>query len=355
MVKGKEHKMTFTKEDTNIVKGIAILAMVFHHIYPNNTGLPIYTLDNPGFLQLVASCGKICVALLTILSGYGLAESYKKIIKGGIGGNIRFVFSHYFQLLSMYWAVYFIVSAVIYLRGGSLIAIYGIGIRGVCNFIIDLLGLATLFHTSVLIGGWYLTAIIAFYFLFPLFLILTKKMKWGVLIISYIPWLYYMIMKDVNMHTDWFLFYIFSFILGIYLSCFNWLNWMKKNAEKKQMIVISIVLLVIMIALRLYITLPIDPFLSLAVIMVEIVIISKLPHLKRFLCVCGTESANIWLVHPWLLGEMATFTFKGYVAKYIVGFFASFAVAYVISSIKKGTGYNDMVRRIRGKIVGREA
>ncbi len=33
---------TFSKNDTNIVKGIAILAMLFHHTYPNNPGIPIY-------------------------------------------------------------------------------------------------------------------------------------------------------------------------------------------------------------------------------------------------------------------------------------------------------------------------
>ena len=37
--------MTFTKEDTNIVKGIAILAMIFHHCYPNSTSIPISMLE----------------------------------------------------------------------------------------------------------------------------------------------------------------------------------------------------------------------------------------------------------------------------------------------------------------------
>lgn len=43
--------MTFTKEDTNIVKGIAILAMIFHHCYPNSTSISISMLESPTFLQ----------------------------------------------------------------------------------------------------------------------------------------------------------------------------------------------------------------------------------------------------------------------------------------------------------------
>lgn len=39
---------------------------------------PIYMLDNKDVIGLVASCGKLCVSLLTILSGFGLIESYKK-------------------------------------------------------------------------------------------------------------------------------------------------------------------------------------------------------------------------------------------------------------------------------------
>ena len=39
---------------------------------------PIYMLDNKDVIGLVASCGKLCVSLLTILSGFGLTESYKK-------------------------------------------------------------------------------------------------------------------------------------------------------------------------------------------------------------------------------------------------------------------------------------
>lgn len=35
-------------------------------------------LDNKDVIGLVASCGKLCVSLLTILSGFGLIESYKK-------------------------------------------------------------------------------------------------------------------------------------------------------------------------------------------------------------------------------------------------------------------------------------
>ena len=68
----------FTKEDTNALKGFAIVCMVFHHVYPNITYIPVNRIENVTVLSVIAAMGKICVALLTLLSGYGLAESYSK-------------------------------------------------------------------------------------------------------------------------------------------------------------------------------------------------------------------------------------------------------------------------------------
>ena len=34
-------KFSFSKMDTAVVKGIAIIAMIIHHIIPNNSGLPV--------------------------------------------------------------------------------------------------------------------------------------------------------------------------------------------------------------------------------------------------------------------------------------------------------------------------
>lgn len=89
-----ENENCFSRNDIYVVKGIAIVAMVLHHVYPNSTGTPIYMLDNKDAIGLVASCGKLCVSLLTILSGFGLTESYKKRECEDFRQNIKFVLSH---------------------------------------------------------------------------------------------------------------------------------------------------------------------------------------------------------------------------------------------------------------------
>ena len=250
----------------------------------------------------------------------------------------------------MYWIAFLTVIILMYMRGTDINMLYGDGILGVRNFMIDFFGLGMLFHTNILIGEWYLTAVIAFYFLFPLLLFLIKKIKWGILVITYLPWVYYIIANDFEMHTDWFAFYTFSFALGIYLSYADLLVIIKNNARKKRTIVFSIIFLLVMAVLRQFLTLPADPFLSLAIIAIEIVLVSRIPVIKDFLGICGKQSANMWLLHPWIMSEFVVFGYRSYVDWFIVVFMTSFAMSLTLNSFKQGIKYNDIVRKIRKKI-----
>lgn len=70
--------------DTSILKGIAICAMLWHHLFYEN---PEYGL----FVWHLALLGKVCVAIFLLLSGYGLTiqmnrilDRSQNVIRGGI-------------------------------------------------------------------------------------------------------------------------------------------------------------------------------------------------------------------------------------------------------------------------------
>lgn len=69
----------FDRRDTQAVKGIAIIAMVIHHFYLSDPAALIKINSLGDVIKVFGATGKVCVALLTILSGYGLMESYKKV------------------------------------------------------------------------------------------------------------------------------------------------------------------------------------------------------------------------------------------------------------------------------------
>ena len=72
--------------------------------------------------------------------------------------------------------------------------------------------------------------------------------------------------------------------------------------------------------------------------------------IKDFLGICGKQSANMWLLHPWLMSEFVVFGYRSYVDWFIVVFMTSFAMSLTLNSFKQGIKYNDIVRKIRKKI-----
>ena len=80
----------FTKKQSLAVKGVAILMMLWHHLfYPGNYAE--FTLNCWPIMESqavhIALFSKICVSLFAFISGYGLFLSYRKVIGGGGGGQ----------------------------------------------------------------------------------------------------------------------------------------------------------------------------------------------------------------------------------------------------------------------------
>ena len=85
--------MQFSKKDTALVKGIAILMMLFHHCFESTGRYAGYEMN---FFPLtesqtvtIASFFKICVALFVFLSGYGIAKSLERTPQDGYIKQIR--------------------------------------------------------------------------------------------------------------------------------------------------------------------------------------------------------------------------------------------------------------------------
>lgn len=77
--------MTFDKRQTNIAKGVAVLLLLWHHLFyndPKNYGkfISVLNINNVPIECLIAILCKICVAIFVFLSGYGLFRSYEKYV-----------------------------------------------------------------------------------------------------------------------------------------------------------------------------------------------------------------------------------------------------------------------------------
>lgn len=207
----------FTKVDTSVVKGVAILALSLHHLYPNSLGIPM-DFGNLSVPTLIATSCKVCVAVFAILSGYGLTEGWKRRMTS----EPRFVLRHVWTLLSSFWACYLVVATTYFLSGATLQSVYGVGGVGpVGNLLFDILGMAELLYGRAFSNAnsfWSLVVYVSSDNLLPVVppaILLYRGVKHTglfFLCICFIPWVAYMAIGDTGMHTDWFLFYIFSFL-----------------------------------------------------------------------------------------------------------------------------------------------
>lgn len=70
--------MKLSIDDSNALKGIAILMMLWHHLfyYSNGSFNDIY-INGYGLAKTSALACKVCVAIFVFVSGYGLMEKYK--------------------------------------------------------------------------------------------------------------------------------------------------------------------------------------------------------------------------------------------------------------------------------------
>ena len=124
--------MTFTREDTKMVKGAAIALMLYHHLFAysdritgGNYYIPLLTFTSTDSAQLMGLFGKLCVALFLFLGGYGTYLSWasraKKLGDGAGQGEAmsQFVLAKLKALYTPFLKVFCVVVPVAVLLGDS--------------------------------------------------------------------------------------------------------------------------------------------------------------------------------------------------------------------------------------------
>lgn len=110
--------MEFTKQDTKVIKGIAILLMLCHHLFAFSERLNGVSYVSMPFINgttaamFLANFSKICVTLFTLLGGYGAYFSISRA-----KSRTEVVGRHLFQLYTSYWKIFIIAIPVSLLLG----------------------------------------------------------------------------------------------------------------------------------------------------------------------------------------------------------------------------------------------
>ncbi len=151
--------MELSKSDTAGIKGIAILLMLWHHVFLN---VPEYgTLTHS--LAIVA---KVCVALFLFVSGYGLTKQYAGLEKRSVRTTIQFLLRRFINFFLPFWFCFILVVVVGNLCGYSFHDAYPATRNTLKCVILDFFG--QMGYDSYLGPWWFNKMIIQLYLVFPL-------------------------------------------------------------------------------------------------------------------------------------------------------------------------------------------
>ena len=159
--------MELSKSDTTAIKGIAILLMLWHHLFLNTMAYGTLT-------HSLAVVFKVCVALFLFASGYGLTKQYSQLEKPYFKNTIKFLLRRYANFFLSYWFCFVLVVVVGNVCGYSFSEAYPAGRNTLKCVLLDVAG--QMGYDSYLNPWWFNKMIIQLYLVFPvLFLIVRNK------------------------------------------------------------------------------------------------------------------------------------------------------------------------------------
>lgn len=343
----------FSKDHTLFCKGIAILIMLFHHLFFTQDVLNKYfwklSIHSHSLVQFIALQGKICVAIFVFLSAYGLSISYKKSMKkteNKMIMNAKFIFNKVKKLYLLYWPIFIVTILIGWLSNTRLPnQIY----NSFGFFIRDFFGIAYIFDgQSPYIGAWwYISFALILYILFPIIYKLTKKYPKSILIITFCLGIKELTNVPIIIEIQR---YIFIVCLGIYFAEFDLFEKIFNHVSNKKIFIISTFLCGIFFIMRCIRPFTFDAFFTVSIILLATSLFESMKWLRKVLIFLGKYSGNIFLIHGiiykyWLFDFI--YSFKIPILILLVLIVISLIISITIEYIKNIIGkiYNAIVSK----------
>ncbi len=350
-----------TKQDTQALKGIAILLLLWHHCYYEGW-YPQEVLSFFPFLELqvlnLAMFFKICVSLFAFVSGYGLYDSYMREQPMNSAVS-RWCILRYIKSFSGFWFVVVLSWPVTQLLSGRPQEIYfqdGI-INGIFYMVLDLGGFSQIFDTPSLQGvWWYMGAALSFIILTPLLSGGLKKLG-SVCVLSLVILLPRCFGKYPG--GTHFLSFVPAFLMGMIFAkekIIGKLNSGLKDSKRKLLaVIVCICGSVVCYKLSAYLSRKYFWDITLGV-MVGVYVITmyltvlRMPGLSSVLRFLGKFSADIYLVHEFFRNDYCRDFIYGkgnFIFAPIRLLLCSLATALLIDGLKKWSRYNVMIGKLQ--------
>ncbi len=352
-----EDMRIFEKRDTLAVKGVAILSLLFYHLFESEELLVTLNVNHAPFSREVflifSGFGNICVAVFVFLSAYGITKGLMADEEEGaytLSKSLRKAGKRCLKLVLGFVALYVSVNVLWFSRFdyGKL---YGEGWQGGVFALIDLLGLAQIFGTPTLnMTWWYMKLAILIIFLVPLVYLPVKKAgKYLIVPALLLPSVFQM---DADTQR-----YYFVMLFGAVAASERWLEKLLSLKIKKYWKFLSgLVILVLSVLFRqnfmvhTYFLWIADAPIALFLCWFIAEFLAGIPGLSRALVFLGKYSMNMFLVHTFFyMSLFRGFIYSFHYAGVIFLILTAVSLAYsVVLELMKG-GVRLLYNKLRFK------
>lgn len=370
--------MRFRKEDTNAIKGIAIILMFFHHCFlsPERWAtVPYSQLDEVShityfpisfapfsqhIITYLASFSKVCVPIFVFLTGYGLMASYK--VKSANVTEGKFIWNRLISMMSGFWFI-FVVVQILSILTGRFQLIYDKGLPAIVRFVVDGMGMANLLNLPTFNSTWwYMSLALVLVFVFPMMYRWMQKEQWLVLV------LVILVPRALNITTlgsDDFLRYVLAYVLGMYFSKQDLLVKIKVFLLEGKKLQIAIKFVIMLIGLGLIIKCRQNAFIgwkfldiwegvaATYVIIISYVYIVHWKIICKFMEILGKYSMDMFLIHTFyrdIFFHEFTYSFGNWFLILVVLLVISFVSSVLLEQLKKILKYQRFVEFLKNRV-----
>ena len=339
------------------MKGIAIIAMLFHHLYGS---IPDWVEPYDGFLLWLGRLGKVCVAVFLFCSGYGLTVQYANT--EGLKDKVKFLFKRFTSFYINYWIIFLIfVPITVFVFNRPLSVAYGENVNLIKRLAFDLLGIQGI--QSYNITWWFNKLIILLWLLFPFINWIAQKCPILTLLGSLIVAFFWMPVVGWDYYGGLYL-YQLPFVIGI---VWRLTESRIKNIEsfligrRKLLPILSISLFVIFVILRMNPVIPhcsglsMDAFLTCSIALLVICLVGQMRFLSVGLSFLGKHSGNIYLIHTfvnvyWNSEWLHTSSLMRNGINFIVLLGVTLLLSVLLELLKEKVGVYAVVKKINDKL-----
>lgn len=303
-----DYKLTLG--DTNVIKCIAVCAMVIHHLFAEL---------HPGFggeLRYFSIVCKSCVSMFLFVSGYGLSVQFSKLLNSSAAdtlkvravSTIKFMLKRFAKFYLNYWTVFVVVVPVgVFVFGRTLGTAYGTDSNVLGNLGLDFLAVNG--YKSYNMAWWFNKLIVVAYMLFPLLYkaFCSKPMGIAVLALFFVWPHNAMIVLDILTPEaqDVFIAFVFGMLLAknsertnCFLNKFNSYSIMLGFI----LVTFGFCLLNIHPYIPFFYGIDTNPYIAVFVVY-SVVSIRRVFSLKsRAFLFIGRHATNIYLLHTFVMG-----------------------------------------------------